>query len=348
MYYIFGGLLIYAFSISIITKKHKVLSEILGLILLTFFTIFLGLRYGVGIDYFSYENSFQIHYNTFTYEPLYSMLMYIIKVYFDKFHYLTFIMLLLTNIFVYLGLKKRKIEGIYLLLALFIYFSNTAMVFMNLMRQGLAVAIFFYASTYISEKKFKIYLLYILLGAGFHSSILLLLPLYFFKLNFNKKRYLLSVIICYILVYTNFALILINYVALRIPKYSHYYNSSLLMNDEVNILSFGVLLNIIVISTLLFTNKISIVKYDNDINYYLIGTLFNVMALSTFMFDRLGIYFFVFGISAIPKILRNIEQRKMRTFLFVFVFFATAIYFSKVYLMNTESSALYYKSIFSK
>ncbi|MBU5485767.1 EpsG family protein [Clostridium sp. MSJ-11] len=348
MYYIFSGLLIYVFFLSIITKKNKVLSEILGLVLLTFFTVALGLRYGVGIDYFSYENSFNIHYNTFTYEPLYSLLMYIIKLYFDKFYYLTFIMLFLTNLFIYLGLKKRKIEGIYILLALFIYFSNTAMTFINLMRQGLAVAIFFYASTYITEKKFKKYLAFILLGAGFHYSILLLLPLYFFKFKFTKRRYLISVIICYVLVYTKAALKLINYVASKIPMYSHYYNSHFFRNDEISILSFGVLLNIVVILTLLLVKENKNLEHSNDVNYYLIGTLFNVMSLSTFIFDRIGMYFFVFGISGIPILLMSIKRRKLRNILFMFVFFAIAIYFSQVYLMITESSSLYYRSIFSK
>ena len=348
MYYIFSGLLIYAFLLNIITKKNKVLSEILGLALLTFFTVVLGLRYGVGIDYFSYENSFQIHYNTFTYEPLYSLLMYIIKIHFNKFHYLTFIMLFLTNLFIYLGLKKRKIEGMYFLLALFIYFSNTAMIFMNLMRQGLAVAIFFYASTYIEEKKFKKYLLFILLGAGFHFSILLLLPLYFIKIRFTERRYLASVIICYILVYTRAAPILINYITSKIPMYSYYYNSGFFENDEINILSFGVLLNIFIIFILLLVNRNRNTDYNNDINYYLTGTLFNIMSLSTFMYDRIGIYFFVFGISALPKILMSVERRKLRITLYVFVFFCTAIYFSQVYLIIPESSPLYYRSIFSK
>ena len=348
MYYIFSGLLIYAFLLSIIVKRSKVLSGILGLILLTFFTVALGFRYGVGIDYFSYENSFHMYYNTFTYEPLYSLLMYIIKVYFDKFYYLTFVMLLLTNLFIYLGLKKRRIEGVYLLLAIFIYFSNTAMIFMNLMRQGLVVAIFFYACVYIKERNFKKYLLFILLGAGFHSSVLLLLPLYFLKINFSKKKYVASVIICYFLVYTKASLILINFIASKIPMYSHYYNTHYLQNNDVSILSMGVFLNIFVIFILLFLNKNMNFEENNDLNYYLIGTLFNIMSLSTFMFDRIGVYFFVFGVSAIPSIVMSFKRKKIRTILYAFVLICMAIYFGQVYLLNMETSPLYYRSIFSK
>lgn len=345
MYYAFSGLIIYIFSLSILTKKNKAFSEILGLLILSFFTVMVGLRYGVGIDYFSYENMFNLYYDAFKSEPIYSLIMYIIKNTTDKFHHVTFIMAFITNIFLYLGLKKRNIKGIYLLLSLLIYFSNTGAIFINLMRQGVAVAIFFYASTYIEERNIKKYIIFILLGAGFHASSLLLIPLYFIRPVFNKKRYYSSVVMCYTLVYFNVAVSLINFIASKIPIYSHFYNSRLFENASNNILAFGVMLNVIFIGYLIVYSK---KKYNYETNFYLLGTLINILALSTFIFDRIGIYFFTFGIAAIPKIIKGIEDNSKRSLTFGLAVLIAIIYFSQVYLINTESTSLYYRSIFSK
>ena len=345
MYYVFLGLIIYIFSLSILTKKNKVFSEILGVLILSFFTVMVGLRYGVGIDYFSYENMFNLYYDAFKSEPIYSFIMYIIKNTTDKFYHVTLIMAFITNTFLYLGLKKRNIKGVYLLLALLIYFSNMGAIFMNAMRQGVAVAIFFYASTYIEKKSFKKYIFFILVGAGFHMSALLFIPLYFIRPVFNKKRYYCSILACYSFVYFNIAIILINFIASKIPMYSHYHNSHFFKNASNNILALGVMLNVIFIGYLIVYNK---KKYNYELNFYLLGTLINILALSTFVFDRIGIYFFTFGIVAIPKIIKDIKNNRTRKLAFGLAIAIAIIYFSQVYLIHPESSSLYYRSIFSK
>lgn len=348
MYYILFGSILYAFFLSTITKKSKLLSEILGIIILSFFTFIVGLRYGVGIDYFSYESSFHMNYNTFTYEPIYSFSMYFVKSIFDKFYYLTFIMIFITNIFIYLGLKKRNITGIYLILAIFIYLSNVGIVFINLMRQGVAVAIFFYASTYIKDRNLKKYIIFMLLGAGFHSSILLLLPMYFIKdIKFSKLNYLISVIVSYLFVYTRTSQTVINFFASHISIYSKYHNHKYLFNEDVNLLAFGVLLNVIFIFSLLLFVKNKDKSYGQEISYYLIGTLINILALSTFMFDRIGIYFFIFGIIAIPKMIESIKNKNVRLFFFVLAVLVATSFFTQSLFINPEALRLKYKSIFS-
>lgn len=347
MYYVLLGLFIYSFMLSIITKKSKLLSEILGIIILTFITFMIGLRYGVGIDYFNYQVAFDMRYDAFSYEPIYSFLMYFIKTKFDKFYYLTFIMILLTNIFIYLGLKKRNINGNYFLLSIFIYSSNMALVFFNLMRQGVAVAIFFYASKFIEERNFKKYLLYIFIGAGFHSSILILLPLYFVKnLNISKYKYLLLIVIGYIFTYTKIAQTILNFVAYKIPMFSKYYNHSYIFNKDIKILSLGVLLNIIFVLILLNFSKGK--KYTIDVSYYLIGTIINILAISSFLFDRIGIYFFVFGISAIPQMIQSIDKKEINLIFFNIALIIAFIFFAESLFLNPQVLGLEYRSIFTK
>lgn len=347
MYYALLGLFIYAFILLMITKKSKILSEILGIVILTYITFMIGLRHGVGIDYFNYEQAFNIRYDAFSYEPIYSFLMYFIKTQFDKFHYLTFIIILISNSFIYLGLKKRNIERKYLLLSLLIYSSNMALIFMNLMRQSVSVAIFFYASKFIEERNFKKYLFYIVIGAGFHSSMLLLLPLYFLKsIMISKHKYLIMVIASYTFVYTKLAQTILNFIAYRVPMFLKYYNHSYIFNDNFNILSLGVILNVVFIFILL--NVVREEKNNFDVGYYLISTSINILAISSFMFDRIGIYFFIFGISAIPKLIQSIERKELRFMFFNLALLVALLFFVQSLFLNPQASMLEYRSIFSK
>ncbi len=347
MYYFLLFIFLFSFTVSIITKKIYQFSEIIGILILLFITFMIGLRKEVGIDYSTYEFAFNFRYNKFVYEPLYSILMYVIKKTFDKFHYLTFVMSLITNIFIYLGLKKRKVEGSYLILAIYIYISNVGLIFMNLMRQGVAVAIFFYASTFITERNFKKYFAFIMIGAGFHFSMILLLPLYFFpRIRLTKLIYVIAVITCYFMVYIKITPKLLNFFAINIPMFSKYYNHEYLFNSQINLLSLGVILNIIFIFILLCTHR-DFTKIDQETTFYLLGTLFNILSLASFMFDRIGIYFFINGIVSIPILIRNISNNKVKLVISILCVMVTSCFFIQTLFLNPESLNLKYESIYT-
>lgn len=348
MYLVIYGSVIYFFILSIFVKRNKTVIDLFALILLTFITFSFGLRYGVGTDYYNYEYDFYNRYSVVTLEYLYYLLRYFIKVVFNEFYVLTFVMMFITNLFIYLGLKKRNVNGVYLLLALMIYLSSVNLIFLNLMRQGVAVAIFFYASMYIDEKKFKKYLFYVIVAAGFHISSLALLPLYFIKsFKITKTKYLLFVIVCYFFVYIDFSKSIINYLAMNVSRYYKYYNHEYILNSEVNLLSIGVLLNVIFLFVILvFTKKNG--TQQRILNYYAIGTLINILALSSFMFDRIGVYFFVFGIAIIPKLIEKIDNVKLKLIFFVLAFLIASLFYIQSTIINPESLNLVYDSIFKQ
>jgi len=128
--------------------------------------------------------------------------------------------------------------------------------------------------------------------------------------------------------------------------FSKYYNHIYIFNENINILSFGVLLNVIFIFILYyFTNED---KNNLDVNYYLIGIIINVLAISSFMFDRIGIYFFIFGISAIPKMIQSIEKKELRFIFFNIALIVALVFFTQSLFLNPQELMLDYKSIFSK
>lgn len=348
MYYYLLGLIIYSFVLLAITKKSKILGEILAILILTFITFMIGLRYEVGIDYHNYSLDFDVYYNKVSFEYIFYTIRYAVKMLFDKFYVLTFIMILTSNVYIYLGLKKRKIQGIYLILALMIYSSSMAIIFMNIMRQGVSIAIFFYSSVFIKERNFKKYFFYILLGAGFHLSILFLLPLYLLpNIKFKKASFFVAIISAYLLVYLRFVNYIINFIAYRVPFYSKYYNHQYLLNDDVNLLSLGVLLNVVFFYLLiLFSTEDENRKLDKT--YYEIGLLLNIMTIATFMIGRIGVYFSIFGIVAIPQLIESIRDRRLRRLLFILAVLVSIGLFSQNFILNPGPLKLEYKSIFSQ
>lgn len=150
----------------------------------------LGLRYNVGTDYLAYERLF---YQTDkrTLEVFYQVL---------------------SNIFFRLNLPywcmTIVVETIKILLSqrlicrvfpkinkklFWFFFFTTSFLFqsLNIQRHALATLCFLQGITGIKDRKFSIYLFWILIGAGFHYSILLMLflyPLCLLYLRFSQKK----------------------------------------------------------------------------------------------------------------------------------------------------------------
>src|SRR5690606_20588161 len=106
-------------------------------------------------------------------------------------------------------------------------------------------------------------------------------------------------------------------------------------------------INIIFLFILLSFLKRQPKENVNSVNYYMIGTCFNVLSLSSFMFDRIGIYFFVFQILVIPKLIEKIENRNLRLLLFIIAIIIATIFYVQSVIINSESLNLEYNSIFS-
>lgn len=78
--------------------------------------------------------------------------------------------------FFYLSLERLK--GKYYTIAAFFIYLFTFTFLVNGMRQGVAVAVFMYAYKFIEERKWFYYIPCILFASLFHTSVLLLLPIY--------------------------------------------------------------------------------------------------------------------------------------------------------------------------
>lgn len=166
------------------------------------------IRYGVGADFFSYSSKIEISttigilefYSKFnSMEPSVWILGNISQALFDSGILFFFICSLLTVLFFYFGLKRFGIKpvGLAMLLILLVVFPQT----LSGARQGVAMALSFFAFSFMPSGKLKHFIITILIaGLLFHFSALAMLAIYpvywwIVKKSDTSKQFIKKVII---------------------------------------------------------------------------------------------------------------------------------------------------------
>lgn len=164
-------------SVNIANATNNFSQYILPLII---FTLALGLRYNVGVDYLSYEEIYNSQTNTFLsnshVEPLYALISFLLYKLNMPYYVLTCI---ISYLFFVLFIKSfsnypiLKNWGVF-----FLFTTGTLFVFLNVQRQAIAFIIFLYGIQFIHKRHFFKYLFCIIIAMGFHYSAIILLPFY--------------------------------------------------------------------------------------------------------------------------------------------------------------------------
>lgn len=145
-----------------------------------------GLRYETGIDWITYSKDFDQLY-TFPYvrlanifggfNPVFKLLEVSIKSLGGNIQVVFIVVQIVVSLFLWKALNfltDYKITALLLYFALLFFHLD-----MNLMKQAVAVAIFYYSIQFIGEKSLVKYTLFIILATLFHWSAFVWLPLYF-------------------------------------------------------------------------------------------------------------------------------------------------------------------------
>ncbi len=199
-----------------------------------------GFRYGVGLDYDVYFNTYDnildrsiadIFYSANGVEVLFGLLSMMSKALFNNPIPLFMLYGLMTSLFFYLGIRKLKLKRPWLL-----YFLFLLVVFplsLNIIKQSLAISIVFFAISCAINREPRKSLLLTLLAMTSHTSAIIALPLIAiatiwqgkFMRNYNVRtatKYLVSLSLLGILFYLTAPYILENDI---IDKYSDLYGS---------------------------------------------------------------------------------------------------------------------------
>ncbi|MFA0116641.1 EpsG family protein [Vibrio breoganii] len=161
------------------------------------FSLIYGFRFEVGVDWFNYITSYNMHiddgekiYEFTTLEIGYKLLN-IIAYYVDQ--GIVTVIFLSTVLFISFTLFALKNIG----LNPFYFFAIVApyhfvMSGVNYTRQSVALSIFLYAVSFLINKDKNRFLLFIVIAGTFHTSALCFAPLFFIE---NKKRYLTIILL---------------------------------------------------------------------------------------------------------------------------------------------------------
>lgn len=227
--------------------------------------------------------------------------------------------------------------SVFLLVSMNYYF-----IFFNVMRQMVGCAILLFSLRYVQKKKFWPFLACVLLAAGFHTTCLLFVIVYFFD-KIEIKPVTTFLITGILIVITP----LINRLATAIimkTEYSAYLNSKFDTGEQgYVVLAINILL---VVFAMVFYQKND--KYQLYYKLQVIAMWIACLTGKVVMINRLRWMFGLPSIILVPMALKNIKDKRNRLLLLLGIIVMYSIYFSYTIGVNNSNNVLPYRTIFTK
>lgn len=206
------------------------------------------------------------------------------------------------------------------------------------LRQAIAMALILVSYKFLIERKFIYFAIIVFCASLFHLSALVFLIIYpLSKIKLNKKILINSSIIG-IVSFIFFDLI-INSFLIIFPKYSMYLTSTYFDGNVrlASIMNFLVIF-IIFIAGYTLNNSEKITRDNSEINVLnhiiLLGTIITFVSINASIVNRFSMYFFMFVVIYMPKIITNISNRNLRL---------TSLYFITIFSLLYNIVILYYR-----
>jgi len=220
---------------------------------------------------------------------------------------------------------------------------------LNVLRQFIAAAVIVNALNYINKGNFIKFALMIIMAATFHVSAILVLPAYFVrKLNITKRNVLLFFACAIALFFLVQGLNL--YIYKLFPRFEAYQNS-IYFNNGIRIASianflilfFLLLVFVIAYKHVRINEKSVDVQKELTVIFYLfvIGVVFSFVSINLNLLDRFVIYFSIFSILLIPKILELLDNKWLSNTLALITFLVTLIYNLSILYLRPEWNHVY-------
>ena len=334
LYYIF---LQFNILILLILRKFTKIKEIIYIVVL-FLILFSGLRYGVGVDFYSYYEHFQdiLHNNSISIEPgivLISKVAYFLNLNIQA----VFFILSAITIFFFMKYIEFFTKNYLISWIIFISYGTYFLGSLNLVKQYVAISIFAFSIKYIYMKKPFKYIFFITIASLFHYSAIILFPMYFLNIRFKFKYYIIVVMIFYLIIhYLTFFIMMTKYSIYLNPSWAHTMNN----NRNMMMVYLFIFLNILM---LLFSYKIT--KKINYayifINMSFISLLLMFAAilidyLPNMFFFRINDYFMIAYI-IIPTLFLYDSNKNIRIIMnLVIIIFMYTYFFITLYFKGEE------------
>lgn len=266
------------------------------------YTIFVGFRsYNVGVDTCNYYDHFYIYgqWGCDFVEPGFDWLNRFLYSIHSTPSVLLTVIAAISVFFLYLTLNP--LSGKIYTLSAFCLYTMTYFLLINGIRQAITCSIFLYSISFILRRQPLKYLLCILFGSLFHTSILLMLVVYFIgNHKFNNKVYVILYIISFVGLFVN----ILNYIPniQFIDIYSKRYLENIRISDASSLgFIFTTLYNIFVLYLMIIYDSFN--KNPLLSNIVFIAFILANLTFSLPVFGRMTPYFAFATYLLFPKIL---------------------------------------------
>lgn len=296
-----------------------------------------GLRYGTGADYWTYVVHFyRVDMVETTLEPGrevgYTSLIQLVRLFTDDaqaFFLVTSFMILVLFV---LGMRRqaRRLElSMFLFVCGFSYYSS-----LNVVRQYIAIALFFYAIQYLSSRQPLKYALMIGLATAFHFTAIILLPLYVFVHRPMGKFAITVVAIVIAGLYWQYDLV--SDLLLGLSPYEEAYTATKYVSEGAKVWH-ALVPGAIVLVAFLLLRKLNAADARNTVytNLMLLALLFNVLSLGGMGFARIALYFGTANIFLVPNFL-DVVPAQLRPYAYLLV---VVLFYLYSYVLLTAGQA---------
>lgn len=306
--------------------------------------LFLAIRYNFGNDYSAYRDMYgYIRAGKYTHgadDILFKMLNRLSPSY----YVLIAISSLIYIVAIYLLIKKNLPVRLYWM-GFLILLVNPYLFLIHLssIRQTLAICFVVIAMHFAVKRQLLPYILMILTATGFHKSAIIILPLYLFLNDSKIKKKWLAILVAgvAVLVFTPVLDIMLRFAFRFFPQYEVYYKFGQPSGLRTALIS-GVLFLVVIFN---------INKLEGRAMIYgklaLIAVSISMFAVRVVMIARVGMYFDIFLIVALPSILEKMNLKVNREIVFCMIL---AIYGMRYlsFFLSPEWSPYYgnYQTVF--
>ena len=307
--------------------------------------LFVGFRKDVGTDYSSYEEYYGLTYSYL--EPGFSYLVDVLNQHSLGVEYMFFSAALITYLLIFAALELLIKEDKRFFPAILLMCLLTVTITCNGIRQCIAIAFFFFSYRYIRDRKLIKFLLFCGLGALFHFSLLLVLPLYFFYHKSLQKPWCIIIyIISFIFVFVPFQELIGPFKSL-LEGYERWNHLTDTGKYDSSYMSFGVLLSILNYLVLFYfslRNKVNI-KYPVLFNLFFTACVLMNVRVGSPLIIRFQMIFTWFTFLILPLVVKIEKDKMVKVFLICFYTLSFTASTIKYVFFDTISQMVPYKNV---
>ena len=332
---------------------------LVGLII---YSIIMGLRYGVGTDFFSYQNMYDGTLYDFEVEkePGFIAIIKFATTFGLGNPFCLFIYAFIQLFLIFKAFTEYK--QVFPFLVITFMLSEEWLMYANVIRHMIAFAIFVYALKFIVNRSVVKYILAIAIACLFHKSaavLIVIYPIYLIRPSFFNKRAIQFVLLGGALVMMN-----LNFIQEFIAYFDKLivllgYGDKYLMDDRMDMevsIGLGFLVELcIALTIILFSPKVK--QYYNspliNISYdlFFIGLLIKYSFIGSMLIQRMNLFFlgYTFIVAAFTMAYLFKTKKLMRyAFLLLYLLFFTGVMMSMkdntaLYVFNFQEQFYHYK-----